>query len=81
MTTKKKTDAPSADTQAKKAPAAKAGKKASPHLPAENFRAEVANQPAGDLNMDPRQPYPTGNPPEPKETFHHIHGHYPDEEA
>lgn len=82
MATKKKstsTDAASTGTQAKKAPPAKTGKTASPHLPAEGFREAVANQPAGDLNMDPREPYPTGSPPEPKETFHHIHGHYPDE--
>jgi hypothetical protein len=78
-TTEELKDAGNAGAQAKKAPKAKAGKKAQAHVPAEGFRAAVANQPAGDLNMDPREPYPTGNPPDHKETFHHIHGHYPDE--
>jgi hypothetical protein len=71
--------AANAGAQTKKAPKAKTRKENSPHIPAEDFRAAVANQPAGDLNMDPREPYPTGNPPDHRETFHRIHGHYPDE--
>ena len=49
------------------------------HLPGQDFRTRVENTAAGDLNQDPREPYPTGNPPDPKEAFHRMHGHYPDE--
>ena len=49
------------------------------HVPAKDYRFRVENTAAGDLNMDPREPYPTGNPPDPKEEFFHIHGHYPGE--
>lgn len=79
VSTKELEDAGNAGAQAKTAPKAAAGAKTAAHLPAEDFRAAVVNEPAGDLNMDPREPYPTGNPPDPKEAFHRIHGHYPGE--
>ena len=41
--------------------------KAGEHLPGPDFRQRVENTAAGDLNQDPREPYPTGNPPDPKE--------------
>jgi hypothetical protein len=50
------------------------------HLPGD-FRFRVENTAAGDLNMDPREPYPTGNPPDPKEEFYRINGHYPGEKT
>ncbi len=31
--------------------------------------------------VDVRDPYPTGSPPDPREEFKKIHGHYPPEEA
>jgi len=49
------------------------------HVPAKDYRFRVENTAAGDLNMDPREPYETGNPPDPREEFFHIHGHYPGE--
>lgn len=49
------------------------------HLPGKDFRTKVENTAAGDLNMDPRQPYPTGNPPDPREAFHRMHGYYPED--
>lgn len=51
------------------------------HLPGPDYRYRVENTAAGDLNMDPREPYPTGNPPDPRESYYRINGHYPDEEA
>lgn len=51
------------------------------HLPGEDFRARVENTAAGDLDQDPREPYPTGNPPDPRESFHRINGFYPPEES
>lgn len=51
------------------------------HLPGEDFRAAVENTAAGDLDMDPREPYPTGNPPDPRETYYRIHGQYPSDEG
>jgi len=51
------------------------------HLPGPDFRQAVENTAAGDLDMDPREPYPTGNPPDPRETYHRIHGYYPDDEG
>ena len=41
--------------------------------------AKEAPPAATDMNMDPREPYPTGSPPDPREAFRRIHGHYPDE--
>ena len=41
------------------------------------FRRDVENTAAGDLNMDPREPYPTGNPPDPEAEFVKIHGRRP----
>lgn len=49
------------------------------HVPARDYRFRVENTAAGDLNMDPREPYPTGNPPDPKEAFYDINGFYPGE--
>jgi hypothetical protein len=43
--------------------------------PSADFRSRVENTPAGDLNMDPREPYPTGNPPDPEEVRKMTHGH------
>ena len=54
--------------------------KSGEHLPGD-FRSRVENTAAGDLNQDPREPYPVGSPPDPRETFHRIHGHYPADEA
>jgi hypothetical protein len=51
------------------------------HLPGKDFRTQVENTAAGDLNMDPREPYPTGNPPDPRESFHRMHGYYKEEEG
>src|SRR6476661_727347 len=45
------------------------------HLPGD-FRARVENTAAGDLNQDPRTPYPTGNPPDPRESFFRMNGYY-----
>jgi hypothetical protein len=45
-----------------------------------DFRFRVENTAAGDLNMDPREPYPTGNPPDPREAYYRIHGRYPDDD-
>ena len=39
------------------------------HLPGATFGSRIENTAAGDLNQDPREPYPTGNPPDPKENF------------
>ena len=49
------------------------------HVPAKDFRFRVENTAAGDLNMDPREPYPTGNPPDPREEYYNINGFYPGE--
>ena len=49
------------------------------HVPAKDFRFRVENTAAGDLNMDPREPYPTGNPPDPREAFYMINGFFPGE--
>ena len=43
------------------------------------FRSDVENTAAGDLNQDPREPYPTGNPPDPKDEFAKIWGFRPGE--
>jgi hypothetical protein len=40
----------------------------------------ISAEGAGDLDQDPREPYPTGNPPDPRETYHSIHGVYPPDE-
>jgi len=48
------------------------------HLPGD-FRARVENTAAGDLNQDPREPYPTGNPPDPRESFFRMNGYYQDD--
>jgi hypothetical protein len=45
------------------------------HLPGD-FRARVENTAAGDLNQDPRTPYPVGNPPDPRESFFRMNGYY-----
>lgn len=42
--------------------------------PGADFRSRVENSPAGDLNMDPREPYPTGNPPDPEQEHFRNHG-------
>ena len=51
------------------------------HVPAKDFRTQVENTAAGDLGLTigPRDPYPTGNPPDPKEAFYDINGFYPGE--
>lgn len=49
------------------------------HLPGADFRTKIENTAAGDLDMDPREPYPTGNPPDPKESFYRMYGYYPEE--
>ena len=46
------------------------------HIDADGFRQTVENTAAGDLNWPPREPYPTGNPPDPREAFHRMHGYY-----
>ena len=51
------------------------------HLPGADFRTQVENTAAGDLNWDPKAPYPVGDPPDPREEFHRIHGYYKDDEA
>lgn len=51
------------------------------HLPGDDFRAAVENTAAGDLDQDPREPYATGNPPDPRESFHRIWGFYPPDEG
>jgi len=43
------------------------------------FRTDVENTAAGDLNQDPREPYPTGNPPDPAQEFAQIWGFKPGE--
>ena len=50
------------------------------HLPGKDFRSRVENTAAGDLNWDPRKPYPKGNAPDPRESFYRIHGYYPPDE-
>lgn len=51
------------------------------HVPAENFREAVHQSPVTrveeDLGIGVRDPYPTGNPPDPREAFHRVHGYYP----
>jgi hypothetical protein len=42
--------------------------------PGKDFRFSVENTPAGDLNQDPRTPYPTGNPPDPYEVLREVRG-------
>lgn len=49
------------------------------HFKAASFRKDIHQEGAGDLDMDPRQPYPTGNPPDPREEFFMINGYYPGE--
>jgi len=51
------------------------------HLPGADFRTRVENTAAGDLDWPPREPYPKGNPPDHRESFHRIHGYYPPEEG
>lgn len=48
------------------------------HLPGD-FRARVENTAAGDLNQDPREPYPTGSPPDQRESFFRMNGYYPED--
>jgi hypothetical protein len=82
-TTMAKKPIPAQDEDDDKADAPKKepkAKKEGGHIPAEGFREAVENTPAGDLDQDPREPYPTGNPPDPKEAFHRMHGHYPKED-
>jgi len=45
----------------------------------EDFRFRVENTAAEDITktVDVRQPYPTGNPPSPRDSYYMIHGHYP----
>ena len=52
--------------------------KADEHLPGKDFRFKVENTKAEDLGkiIGPRDPYPKDNPPDPKEAFYRIHGHY-----
>jgi hypothetical protein len=47
------------------------------HLPGADFRFKVQGTFAGDLNQDPRTPYATGNPPDPREEYYRINGFYP----
>ena len=51
------------------------------HVPAKDARFRVENTAAGDLGLTigPRDPYPTGNPPDPREEFYNINGFYPGE--
>ena len=42
-----------------------------------SFRTDVENTAAGDLNQDPREPYPTGNPPDPEQVYAQINGFLP----
>ena len=43
------------------------------------FRQDVENTAAGDLNWPPREPYPTGNPPDPEDEYAKINGFRPGE--
>jgi hypothetical protein len=51
------------------------------HVPAKDYRTRVENTAAGDLGLTigPRDPYPTGNPPDPREEYYNINGFYPGE--
>jgi len=53
------------------------------HTTSETFRQDVHQQPVTrvdeDLGIGPRDPYPTGNPPDEREIFHSIHGTYPED--
>jgi hypothetical protein len=49
------------------------------HPTGSDYRFRVENTAAGDLNQDPREPYPTGSPPDPREEFFKINGFYPGE--
>lgn len=51
------------------------------HVTAQDARFRVENTAAGDLGqtIGPRDPYPTGNPPDPREEFYNINGFYPGE--
>ena len=48
------------------------------HVPAKDARFRVENTAAGDLGLTigPRDPYPTGNPRDPREEFYDINGFY-----
>ena len=54
------------------------------HVPGPNFREAVHQSPVTrieeDLGIGVRDPYPTGNPPDARETFFLAHGYYPKEE-
>jgi len=53
------------------------------HTSSATFRQDVHQQPVTrvdeDLGIGPRDPYPTGNPPDQREIFHSIHGSYPED--
>jgi len=55
------------------------------HTSSETFRQDVHQQPVvrvdEDLGIGPRDPYPTGSPPDEKEIFHSIHGYYKPEDS
>jgi hypothetical protein len=39
-----------------------------------DFRSRIDGTQAGDLNQDPRAPYPWGSPPDPEEIRRRTHG-------
>lgn len=55
------------------------------HVAAQNFREAVHQSPVTrveeDLGIGVRDPYPTGNPPDPREAHYLVHGFYPKENA
>ena len=55
------------------------------HVPSPNFREAVHQSPITrvdeDLGIGVRDPYPTGNPPDPAEAFKRIHGYDRPKEA
>jgi hypothetical protein len=52
------------------------------HVAASDYRTRVENTAAGDLGLTigPRDPYPTGNPPDPREAYYQVRGYYPEDE-
>jgi len=49
----------------------------------EDFRFRVENTAVEDITktVGPRDPYPEGNPPRPRDTYYMVHGFYPKEES
>jgi hypothetical protein len=71
----------SKDDQTADAPTRDLKRAANAGAEAKNPSEPVKVEGAGDLNQDPREPYPVGAGQDPREEYRKIFGKYPDDEV